>query len=86
MSTWVDVEIPDIEVTDKFYIHVFTDTGRNEGIHIGADDSVINKHSSVTVKDDGSYKIVATWPYPTSKWIGDKSKVNWMIRVVGVIQ
>lgn len=81
--TWVEVEMPEIEVTDKFYVHVFTDTCRLEGIHIGADDSVVNEHSDMTVKVDETFKILAQWPYWADLWFGDKSKVNWMIRVVG---
>jgi len=83
--TKVDVEIPDVEVDGQFYIHVWTGTGRMEGIHIGADDSASNEHSSLTVRQGDKYRISSDWPYPSSKWFGDKSKVNWMIRVVGTI-
>jgi hypothetical protein len=80
---WVEVDIPDVEVTDKFYVHVYTGTGRMEGIHIGADDSGVNEHSDMTRKLDGTFKISTEWPYRAGVWFGDKSKVNWMIRVVG---
>ena len=85
-SAWVDIEIPDIEVTDKFYVHVYTGTGRLQGIHVGADDSVVNEHSDVTVRTaGGTTRILAQWPYLRTLWFGDKSKVNWMIRVVGTV-
>ncbi len=81
---WVDVEIPDIKITDKFYVHVWTGTGRLRGIHLGADDSVINEHSTLTVRTaEGGTLIRIDWPYSSHYWFGDKSKVNWMIRVVG---
>lgn len=80
---WVDIEIPNIEVSDKFYVYVYTGTGANAGIHVGADDSVINEHS-----DRGRGKaqscFFAKWTYPIDKWFSDKSKVNWMIRVEGI--
>ncbi len=80
---WAEIEIPDIEVADKFYVHVYTGTGIGEGIHIGADDSISNEHSNVTVREGETDKQLDYWPYSPSVWFGDKSKVNWMIRVVG---
>lgn len=88
MSSWVEIAMPDIEVTERFYVHVFTGTGRGRGIHVGADDSVVNEHSDGTTVDLGTPALVthvwASWPYSGSFWFGDKSKVNWMIRVVGI--
>ena len=82
--SWVEVNVPSVKVTDKFYVHVYTGTGRMMGIHLGADDSVVNKHSGLTFRtEDGTIKISTRWPYPTDLWFGDKSKVNWMIRVIG---
>lgn len=81
--TWVEVEVPDIKVADKFYVHVYTNSPY-PGLHIGADDSVVNEHSDVTTRTaEGTVAILAQWPYSPSIWFGDKSKVNWMIRVVG---
>jgi hypothetical protein len=82
---WVEFEVPDIEVTDKFYAHIYTDSPY-PGLHIGADDSVVNEHSDVTVRTaEGGVTILAGWPYGPypQYWFGDRSKVNWMIRVVG---
>ena len=81
--TWVEVEMPDIQVTDKFYVHVYTGTSVGKGIHICADDSVVNEHSDMTVKVDDTFRISAQWPFGADKWFGDKSKVNWRIRVIG---
>lgn len=81
---WVEVEVPNIRVTDKFYVHIYTGTGRGQGIHIGADDSVVNEHSDLAIRTaEGVTKIRSDWPYPSGFWWSDKSKVNWMIRVVG---
>jgi len=81
--TWVELEIPDIEVSNKFYVHIYTASPRF-GLHIGADDSIVNEHSEATLRTEGGTDIVlAQWPYDASLWFGDKSKVNWMIRVVG---
>lgn len=79
----VALDIPDIEVNGDFYVHIYSGTGRNSGLHIGADDSVPNEHSDVTIKKDGGYEIANKWPYPASKWIGDKRQVNWLISVTG---
>lgn len=85
-ATWVEVEVPDIAVSDKFYVHVYTGTGKMAGIHLGADDSVANEHSEITVlTTEGVSRIRVDWLYSASYWFGDKSKVNWMIRVVGTI-
>jgi len=82
-TTWVEFEVPDVEVTDKFYVHIYTDSPF-PGLHIGADDSVVNEHSDVTLRTaEGATAILAKWPYDPGPWFADKSKVNWMIRVVG---
>jgi hypothetical protein len=80
--TWVEFEVPDVEVTDKFYVHLYTDSPF-PGLHIGADDSIPNEHSDVTIQKGSNSKILDEWPYAPSLWFGDKNKVNWMIRVVG---
>jgi|GEM_PF-241420 len=81
--TWVEFEVPDIEVTDRFYAHIYTDSPW-PGLHIGADDSVINKHSDTTIRTaEKVVQISDVWPYSRSQWFGNKSKVNWMIRIVG---
>ncbi len=84
-TAWVEFEVPDIEVADKFYVHIglYTDIP-SPGLHIGADDSIVNEHSDVTIRtEEGVTFRLAAWPYSTDYWFGDKSKVNWMVRVVG---
>jgi hypothetical protein len=84
-AEWVEIEIPDVQVNGKFYVHVYTATGHNEGIHIGWDDSVPNEHSSVSGVKSGEVVTEAPqWPYGDVR-MSDPSKVNWMIRVVGTL-
>jgi hypothetical protein len=80
---WVEIDIPDIDVTDEFSVWLFTSTARKRGIHIGADNSVTNEHSDFLGLVQSQIKILEKWPYSSDLWFGDKSKVNWMIRVVG---
>jgi len=84
---WVELEVPDIRVTDKFYVHIYAGYGPGDGLHVGADDSVINEHSETTIRtESGATQILAEWPYwNPAYWMSDKSKVNWMIRVVGTV-
>lgn len=91
-SKWVDLEVPNIETTDKFYVYVFTGSAGRQGIYIGADDSITNTHcdraSGKTISEMTSGGKTQTpsagdWVFRSESWYGDKSKVNWMIRVVG---
>ena len=50
---------------------------------MGADDKMNNTHSDLTIRDNGGDSIATIWPYASSKWFGDKSRVNWMVRVSG---
>jgi len=82
-AAWINFDIPDLIVSDKFYVHTYTNSPRF-GLHIGADDSVPNEHSDITTRGEYAKAIISPiWPYSRNYWFGDKSKVNWMIRVVG---
>ncbi len=89
-TAWVDISVPDVVVTDHFYVQIHSDDGRWGEFRMGADDSVVNSHSELTVRDGGSDQILEAWPYWKKDssghdlWYGDKTKVNWMIRVAGV--
>lgn len=81
---WVDLEIPDIKIEGEFYVHIYTGYSTGQGFRMGVDDSVTNMHSDITVRNEkGVDNPIPAWPYPNSKWFGDKSKVNWMVRVAG---
>ncbi len=81
---WVDLDVPDIKVEGDFYVHIYTGYSTGQGFRMGVDDSVPNAHSDITVRDDkGMDNPIPVWPYPSSKWFGDKSRVNWMVRVAG---
>lgn len=83
--SWVDFDVPAIQVSDKFFVHVYTGTGRLQGIHIGADDSVTNLHSGITLRTkDGTTRIgFSSWIRAGGMWFEDREKVNWMVRVTG---
>jgi hypothetical protein len=84
--SWIEVELPNLEIKGKFFVHVYTGTCRMEGIHVGADDSVKNEHSTCTIRRGGvTTESSWAWLYPSDRWFADKSKVNWMIRVVGTV-
>ena len=78
-----EIDVPDVEVDGTFYVHVFTGTERLKGVHICADDSVPNEHSTITTRGLEGDKETDEWRYGSDIWFSDKSKVNWMIRVVG---
>jgi hypothetical protein len=80
---WVDFQIPNIVVNDKFYIHVVMVLPG--GMVIGSDDTVINEHSELTVRSpDGlSLGFEKQWPFNPGYEPYRKNHVNWMIRVNG---
>ncbi|MCX6001517.1 MAG: hypothetical protein NTY79_03145 [Chloroflexi bacterium] len=81
---WADIEIPDVEVQGDFYIHIYTGIPTGQGFRMGAASNVVNTHSDVTVRDDkGVDNLAPGWPYSVAPWFGDKSRVNWMVRVSG---
>ena len=72
--------MPNIMVSDQFYVHACRHQFSCWAILIGTDDSVVNEHSTLTeLGTDGSFKECRPWPVA----LGDRSKANWMIRVVG---
>ena len=83
-AAWVDIDIPNIQVAGDFYVHIYTGIVSGQGFRLGADDSVVNTHSDVTVRDgSGADNLAPSWPYRPVYWYGDKSRVNWMITVAG---
>ena len=81
---WADIEIPDVKVEGDFYVHIYTGIPTGQGFRMGAASNVVNNHSDVTVRDDnGVDNLAPGWPYSVAPWFGDKSRVNWMIRVSG---
>ncbi|MFC2018868.1 hypothetical protein ACFLU4_02785 [Chloroflexota bacterium] len=68
----------------NFSIHLYKGTGKEQGVHLGADNSVTNEHSTLTfLTEERTSQIRDGWPYQLDPWFSDKSNVNWMIRVVG---
>jgi hypothetical protein len=79
-----EIDVPDVEVTNKFYVFVWTGTCPGLGLQIGADDSTANQHSTIATRSS-PYLMEIPWnsTFPANTWSGTKSKVNWMVRVVG---
>jgi hypothetical protein len=83
-AAWADIEIPDVKVEDNFYVHIYTGIPTGQGFRMGAEGTTVNTHSNVTVRgDDGVDNFAPNWPYSAAPWFGDKSRVNWMVRVIG---
>jgi len=83
-GAWADIEIPDVAVEGDFYIHIYTGIPEGQGFRMGVASNVVNGHSDVTVRgDNGADNFAPAWPYSTAPWFGDKSRVNWMVRVLG---
>jgi len=80
---WADIDIPDVKVEGNFCIHIYTGSPTGQGFRMGALD-MVNTHSDVTVRgDNGVDSLAPNWPYMPVYWYGDKSRVNWMVRVIG---
>ena len=82
---WVEVEIPNVEITsNKFFVAFYSGNAPRRGVHIGADDSVLNRHSDHWFLNmlTRHFEMQSEWPYPRDRWFGDKNMVNWIIRVI----
>jgi hypothetical protein len=83
-GAWADIDIPDVKVDGNFYVHIYTGVPAGQGFRMGAGGTTINTHSDVTVRgDNGADNFATNWPYSTAPWFGDKSRVNWMVRILG---
>jgi len=87
-GAWVELEVPKIEVADKFYVHMWNGPTSFGGIHLGADFSAKNEHSAITARTAEVTKVVESWTpgnfclcWSVVDWA--QSRTNWMIRVVG---
>jgi len=81
---WVDIDMPDVQVEGNFYVHIYTGNPTGQGFRMGAGGKMANTHSDVTVRgDNGIDNLAPDWPYSPAPWFGDKSRVNWMVRVIG---
>jgi len=82
--SWVDFDIPPLQLEDDFLVYLFTGTGMHKGIQVGVDDSVTNEHSDLASGRPPNISPVSIDTYYNSTfWYSDRSKVNWMIRVTG---
>lgn len=78
-TPWREIEIPDVEVNSKFYIHFFSSRG-----FMSADTGTANQGSYLTENIGGTFRVRYEWLYslPGGSYI-DQSNVNWMVRVYG---
>jgi hypothetical protein len=82
--SWVDFDIPSLQLDNDFLVYLFTGTGMHKGIHVGVDDSIVNEHSDLASGKPPSIASIAIDTfYNSSFWYSDRSKVNWMIRASG---
>jgi hypothetical protein len=82
-GAWVDFDLPDVEVKGNFYINIYTGIPAGQGLRMGVVD-MPNTHSDTSIRSDNGVDYLAPdWPYSPASWFGDKSRVNWMIRVSG---
>ncbi len=82
-GAWVDYNVPDVEVKGDFYVNIYTGISSGQGLRVGAVD-MPNTHSDTSIRSDNGVDYLAPdWPYAPTYWYGDKSRVNWMIRVSG---
>lgn len=83
-AAWVDIEIPNIKVEGDFSVNIYTGIPAGQGFRMGAESKTANTHSDVTVRDENGVDYISpNWPYTAVRWYGDKSSVNWMVRVAG---
>jgi hypothetical protein len=83
---WVTLDVPEIKMTEKFYVFIDSRSGAG-ALKVGADDSVVNTHSDLAYNSGYSgIQLSNAWISRASDtyWYEDKSKVNWMIRVIGI--
>jgi len=82
-GAWVDFDVPDVEVNGDFYVNIYTGIPTGQGLRVGAVD-MPNTRSDTSIRSDNGVDYLAPdWPYSPASWFGDKSRVNWMIRVSG---
>jgi len=83
-GAWADIEIPDVAADGDFYVHIYTGIPEGQGFRMGVASNAVNSHSDVTARgDNGVDNFAPGWPYSNAPWYGDKSRVNWMVRVLG---
>jgi hypothetical protein len=82
--SWVDFDIPPLNIENDFQVYFFTGTGMHKGIQVGVDNSVTNEHSDLAGGRPPNLAPVAIDTfYNSTFWYSDRAKVNWMIRVSG---
>jgi hypothetical protein len=81
---WVDFDVTPMNLTDKFFVYLYTSMNRHKGIHVGVDDSSPNEHSTLASgRPPKLYTTTMENFYPAGSWYRNTDQVNWMIRAAG---
>jgi hypothetical protein len=86
MPVWREFEMDSIRLPERFYVYVYTNAPRLQGLHLGVDKGTINQHSDVATGLPPDLTLVDMAKLYPGQWCADRSKVNWMIRVFGTIR
>jgi hypothetical protein len=86
MPVWREFEMDSIRLPEKFYVYVYTNAPRLQGLHLGVDKGTVNQHSDVAAGLPPDLTLVDMAKLYPGQWSADRSKVNWMVRVIGTIR
>jgi len=80
-AKWVELDVPNLSVSDDFYVEVTTYSAAKTMLNIDYDSSTPNEHSDMSLNG----KIIPWEPWTYEGVERTREKVNWMIRVKGTI-
>lgn len=81
---WIELAIPDIAVTGRFYIHVFKGSMRSDtGVLLSASRTTEEGSHIITTKSNpnGNISLDKYWYHPS---MIEKDRATWMVRVAGM--
>jgi hypothetical protein len=86
MPVWREFEMDPVRLPDRFFVYVYTNVLRLQGLHLGVERSTLNQHSDVATGLPPDLTLVDMAKLYPGQWCADRSKVNWMIRVTGTVR
>ncbi len=86
LPVWREVEVVPTNLSEKFYIYVYTDAPRLQGLHIGVDNSIVNEHCDVGTGTPPNLTIASMANLYPGLWCADRSKVTWLIQATGTVR
>jgi hypothetical protein len=78
-ASWAELDVPNLSVSDDFYVEVTTYSAVKTTLNMDYDASTPNEHSDMSLNG----KIIPWEPFTYEGVEYTREKVNWMIRVVG---